>query len=78
MAVEKETVFDYYVDPNTKSWKIWEAEQWVPPKRMAFSQLLIPTMDSTRAEFIIKKIAGLPLMRSEKRKEPGNLSTLLV
>ena len=78
MAVEKETVFDYYVDPITKSWKIWEAEQWVPPKRMAFSQLLIPTSDSTRAEFIIKKIAGLPLMRSEKRKEPGNLSTLLV
>ena len=35
-------------------------------------------MDSTRAEFIIKKIAGLPLMRSEKRKEPGQLSTLLV
>ena len=78
MSVDKETVFDYYVDPNTKSWRLWEAEQWQVPKRLAFSQLLIPTMDSTRAEFIVKKIAGLPAMRSEKRKEPGQLSTLLV
>ena len=48
------------------------------PRRLAFSQLLIPTIDSTRAEFIIQKIANLPPMRSEKRKEPGQLSTLLV
>jgi Dynein heavy chain AAA lid domain len=37
MAIEKETVFDYYVDPNTKQWKQWEAEQWQIPKRLAFS-----------------------------------------
>ena len=78
MTVDKETVFDYYIDPNTRSWRAWEAEQWQPPKRLAFSQLLIPTIDSTRAEYIIRKIAALPLMRSEKRKEPGVLSSLLV
>ena len=78
MSVDKETVYDYYVDPITRSWKIWEAEQWVAPRRLAFSQLLIPTIDSTRAEYIIRKIAGLPLMRSEKRKENGQLSTILV
>jgi len=77
-SVDKETVFDYYMDPTLKNWKLWEADQWQPPKRLAFSQLLIPTIDSTRAEFIIKKIAGLPLMRSEKRKEQGQLSTILV
>jgi dynein heavy chain len=77
ISIDKETIFDYYVDPNTKTWKLWEAEQWVPPKRMAFSQLLIPTIDSTRAEFIIDKIAKLPHPRSERRKEPGHLSTLL-
>lgn len=26
MSVDKETVYDYYVDPNTKTWKLWEAE----------------------------------------------------
>ena len=37
MAVDKETVYDYYIDPSTKNWKIWEAEQWQVPKRLAFS-----------------------------------------
>jgi dynein heavy chain len=39
---------------------------------------LIPTIDSTRAEFLVKKIAGLPAWKSEKRKEPGQSNTLLV
>jgi dynein heavy chain len=71
MSVDKETVYDYYVDPQTKQWKLWEAEQWQPPRRLLFSQLLIPTIDSTRAEYIINKIANLPDVRSEKRKENG-------
>ena len=37
MAVDKETVFDYYIDPQTKQWKLWEADQWTVPKRLAFS-----------------------------------------
>jgi dynein heavy chain len=57
---------------------MWVPENWVPPKRIAFSQLLIPTADSTRAEYIIQKIAGLPVMRSEKRNEPAHNNTLLV
>lgn len=77
-SVDKETIFDYFFDIPTKSWKIWEAEKWVPPKRIQFSQLLIPTSDSTRAEFIIDKIASLPVMRSAKRMEPGLKNTLLV
>jgi len=77
-SVEKETVFDFQVCEKLKSWKLWEAEAWVAPKRIVFSQLLIPTGDSTRAEFIISKIANLPLMRSTIRKEPGHQNTLLV
>lgn len=26
MSVDKETVYDYYVDPVSKTWKQWEAE----------------------------------------------------
>jgi dynein heavy chain len=78
MAAEKETIFDYMVDEHTRTWKLWEAETWTPPKRLLFSQLLIPTSDSTRAEYIIEKIGKMPVMRNEKRKEPGNQSTLLV
>lgn len=45
---------------------------------MVFSQLLIPTSDSTRAEYIIERIRSLDPMRSERRKEPGLLNTLIV
>lgn len=53
MATDKESVFDYYVDQETKQWKIWEAENWVAPKKIAFSQLLIPTGESTGTEYIM-------------------------
>lgn len=78
MSVDKETCFDYFVDEQTKQWKLWEAEKWVPPKKIAFSQLLIPTGDSTRAEYIIQNIAGLPFWRNQKRAEHSQRNTLLV
>jgi dynein heavy chain, axonemal len=43
-----------------------------------FSQLLIPTMDSTRSEFIITKMAKLPEKKNELRKENNITSTLIV
>jgi len=78
MSVDKETIFDYYVDEQTKQWKLWEAETWNPPKKIVFSQLLIPTGDSTRAEYIIGKIAKLPLIKHQKRNEGSQFNTLLV
>ena len=78
MSVDKESIFDYYVDETTKEWRLWEAEAWTPPKKIAFSQLLIPTGDSTRAEYIMKNIADLPLMRHLKRNEISQRNSLLV
>ena len=75
---DKETVFDYYVDSETKTWKLWQAVNWTPPRRIVFSQLLIPTTDSTRAEYIIKKIATLDYEKHKLRKEWGLRHTLLV
>jgi len=77
-AFDKETVFDYFVDPKTRNWANWKPVEWEPPKRMVFSQLLIPTSDSTRAEYIIEKLRTLDEQRSERRKEVGLLNTLLV
>jgi dynein heavy chain len=75
---DKETVFDYYINPDTRQWENWKPSEWTAPKRLVFSQLLIPTPDSQRAEYIIDKIAALKEVRSEKRKEPAMLNTLLV
>ena len=68
---EKETIFDYFLDPDTKQWALWQPEGWTAPKKIVFSQLLIPTSDSTRAEYIIDKISKLPLERNIKRGEKG-------
>lgn len=77
-TVDKETIFDYYVNPATKEWELWSAETWNPPKKIIFSQLLIPTSDSTRTEYIMDKISKLPLIRSDKRQEYSQTGTLLV
>ena len=78
MSVDKETVFDYNIRLETKDWALWEAEEWVQPKQISFSQLLIPTIDSTRSEYIITSISGLADMRNEIRKERSFKSTLIV
>jgi len=78
MIAEKETVFDYIIDPETKTWTMIAPEVWNAPKKIVFSQLLIPTSDSTRAEYIIDKIANLPLERSIIREEKGLQHSLLV
>ncbi len=75
---DKETIFDYCVNYETKGWKLWEVPEWVPPKRLIFSQLLIPTGDSIRADYIMEKIANLPLIRHKGRHENGLKNTLLV
>jgi len=52
---EHETLYEYYVDPETTEWQLWRPPVWNYPntKHLDFSNLLVPTMDSTRAQFII-------------------------
>jgi dynein heavy chain len=73
-----ETVFDYYFDTKTRDWAPWAASKWDAPKKLLFSQLLIPTMDSTRSEFIMTKMARLPEKKNDSRKENNITSSLIV
>jgi dynein heavy chain len=75
---EKETVFDYCVNFDQKVWKAWEVPDWSAPKRLVFSQLLIPTSDSSRADYIMDKVAQLPVDRHVGRHEYSLKNTLLV
>jgi hypothetical protein len=75
---EKETQFDYFVNPETKSWELCQPAAWAQPKKIIFSQLLIPTSDSTRAEYIMRNIAALDPERQPDRQEFGLQHTLLV
>ncbi|CAG9316033.1 unnamed protein product [Blepharisma stoltei] len=63
-----ETLYEYKFDSNTKNWVKWVADSWERQPGQAFAQLLIPTMDSTRAEYLIKLIMSLPKTH-EQRKE---------
>jgi len=65
---EGETVYEYYLDTETKErgpleWKPVTPEVWKPAdKNISFSNLLLPTLDSTRAEFLISLITNQPKM----------------
>ena len=75
---EKETIFDYCVNYEGQNWKQWEVPEWTAPKRLIFSQLLIPTSDSTRADFIMDRISKLDVVRHKGRGEYYLKNTLLV
>jgi dynein heavy chain len=54
----EETLFEYFVDSYTLEWQAWRPPTWTYPEQregaqLDFSNLLVPTMDSTRAEFVI-------------------------
>jgi dynein heavy chain len=81
ISSEKETIFDYWLDQGdgtSVEWQSWKATDWTAPKKMVFSQLLVPTSDSTRTEYVVRKISELPPVRSDQRGEPGPQNSLLI
>ena len=55
---EGETIYEYFVNEKTCQWEKWAPEAWTYPKgdKLDFSNLLVPTMDSTRALYVLQKI----------------------
>jgi dynein heavy chain len=55
---EGQTVYEFYVEPSTLEWKLWRPPKWTYPnsEKLDFSNLLVPTMDSTRSLFIIENL----------------------
>jgi dynein heavy chain len=55
---EGETVFEYFVNQESFEWEIWKPPAWSYPEgdKLDFSNLLVPTMDSTRALFLMQTI----------------------
>jgi dynein heavy chain len=56
---ENETIFEYYLDTSkdTVQWEKIEAPKWEPPKRIEYSQILMPTIDAAKADLLIRLIA---------------------
>ena len=53
------TIFDYALGykGDTLDWELIMPQAWDVPKKIEFSQILMPTMDAARAEKLIKNIA---------------------
>ena len=54
-ADEGESIYEYYVNVDTNDWSKWSAPNWEYPEtdHLDFSNILVPTMDSTRALYVI-------------------------
>ena len=63
-----ETLYEYKFDKATKNWSKWQAANWERTPGASFASLLIPTMDSSRADYLIHIVLSLPL-NHELRKE---------
>ncbi len=59
-TIEGETIFDYYLvnKENGFEWKTIQPTNWKAPKIFFFSRLLIPTIDSTRADLLTDMLLG--------------------
>ena len=53
---DAETVYECVVDERSLQWRAWRAPAWQYPEgaKLDFSNLLVPTMDSTRAIFLLE------------------------
>jgi dynein heavy chain len=70
------TVFEYVPDwtDRARPWKLWVPSEWKPPKKIQFSALLIPTMDSSRAEYLMTIMSNSDATRTP----PHYKSSMLV
>ncbi|KAJ0399007.1 hypothetical protein P43SY_008327 [Pythium insidiosum] len=54
-----QTVYEFFVDPQSWEWKVWRPPKWEYPrgaKTLDFSNLLVPTMDSVRTLYLIENL----------------------
>ena len=55
------TVYEYVVDDRSLEWKPWRAPTWKYPEgdKLDFANLLVPTMDSTRAIYLLDALHSI-------------------
>jgi dynein heavy chain len=65
-VAEGMTIFEYVpdIDDKEKNWIAWIVPEWKPPKKLNFSSLLIPTLDSVRIDFIMTIMGQIPRTRA--------------
>src|SRR5690606_5855350 len=55
----KDTVYEYYVDPKTRSWRPWDEKvnpNWKPLDDVPYYNILVPTIDTVRNSFVLNAL----------------------
>jgi dynein heavy chain len=59
MQKQGDTLFEYTVNTDSMEWERWVAPQWEYPSSIEdpdFSSMLVPTMETTRASYILSQL----------------------
>eukprot|EP01041_Mallomonas_annulata_P002980 gene2980-5847_t len=59
MKVEGDTLFEYRINTDSMDWERWAAPTWEYPTNIEepdFSSMLVPTMETTRASFLLLQL----------------------
>eukprot|EP00916_Digyalum_oweni_P009684 GHVL01016321.1.p1 GENE.GHVL01016321.1~~GHVL01016321.1.p1 ORF type:complete len:1870 (+),score=456.95 GHVL01016321.1:3343-8952(+) len=70
------TLYEFRV--NKTEWEQWKPQEWDPPKKLEFSSILIPTLDSVRAEALMDTILNLPIQKKPSEGIPWNFRAFLL
>ncbi|XP_063305793.1 dynein axonemal heavy chain 2 [Pelobates fuscus] len=57
----KDTVYEYFVDPKTKNWASFEdklPKTWRIPPNAPFYKIMVPTVDTVRYQFIVNALVS--------------------
>jgi dynein heavy chain len=55
----KDTVYEYFVDPQKKGWSLWEEkipQSWKYQPSTPFHKILVPTVDTIRYSYLINAL----------------------
>jgi dynein heavy chain len=70
----KDTVYEYYIEPKSRTWKSWDEkvnQNWKPADEIPMYKQLVPTVDTVRNSFVINA-----LVKSKKNVlVTGNIGT---
>eukprot|EP01135_Chromosphaera_perkinsii_P000405 Nk52_evm52s78 gene=Nk52_evmTU52s78 len=55
----KDTIYEYFVEPNDKTWRLWETQipsSWKYNPKTPFYKIIVPTVDTVRYNYLVKSL----------------------